>query len=174
MNRIATWTALLTLLWAPIAWASERPADERPSLRASAPARCVSNAPLEQLADRIRGTESLTEARDLAIRPTRLALSALSKTRWLSPGERGDLDRAYVDLVAYQQRVRSAQTSNEVALALETLLASPRGVQAALHADVDVDLDGGGCDYSGGEVIATILGFLLGILPGIILLVLLC
>lgn len=175
MKRISVCMALISLLCAPITSASEGIPSDRPSLDASMGSRCVPDrSSIERLGESIRDAGDLAEARSLAIRPTRLALSALSKTRWLSRGEHGDIDRAYLRLVEYQERVGAAQTPDEIALELETLLASPRGALAGVHPDVDVDIDDGGCDYSGGEIIATVLGFILGILPGIILLILLC
>ena len=70
-----------------------------------------------------------------------------------------ELRATHADLEAFADGVAAAQSRGEVADRFATL----RGQQTAAN-----------CHYSTGEVIAIVLGFILGVLPGIILLILLC
>jgi hypothetical protein len=150
---------------------------------------CVPADEVDALAGSIRAAASLDEARALATGPTSRARTALAQARWLIPGTHSDLDDAYERLVAYESRVESADTPEVVAAELEDMLleraARGRHVESGTSghasafasvspdADIHVDLDDG-CDYTSGEIAAIVLGFVLGIIPGIILLFVLC
>lgn len=111
---------------------------------------------------RIATAPSLDEARDLALQPTRGAHVALRQAQLVAPWS-DSLAQADDELVAYEGRITGAASAQAVADEAAQL------VNGGIHADVD-----GGCSFSTGEVIATVIGFILGILPGIILMILLC
>jgi len=111
---------------------------------------------------RIATAPSLDEARDLALQPTRGAHSALAKARLVAPWS-DSLAKADDDLVAYEGRISGAASAQAVADEAAHL------VNGGIYGDID-----GGCSFSTGEVIATVIGFILGVLPGIILMILLC
>jgi hypothetical protein len=113
------------------------------------------------LIDRVAAAPSVGDARALALEPTRGAHFALAQARRLSPWT-GSLKDAELRLSAYEARIAAAPTQDAVAAELASL------------ARIQADIGDGGCSYSTGEIIATVLGFILGIIPGIILLFLLC
>lgn len=115
----------------------------------------------QALIDRIAAAPSVEDARALALEPTRAAHRALAQARRLSPRTESLRD-ADERLSGYQARIAAAPSQEAVAAELATL------------SRVKADLGDGGCSYSTGEIIATVLGFILGIIPGIILLFLLC
>ena len=115
----------------------------------------------QALIDRIAAAPSLEHARALALAPTRGAHLALAQARRIAPWTQSLRD-ADERLTGYEARITAAPSQEAVAAELATL------------AGVRADLGDGGCSYSTGEVIATVLGFILGIIPGIILLFLLC
>ena len=115
----------------------------------------------QALIDRVAVAPSVEDARALALEPTRGAHLALAHARRLSPWT-ASLREAEQRLAGYEARIGAAPSQTAVAAELATL------------ARVRADLGDGGCSYSTGEIIATVLGFILGIIPGIILLFLLC
>jgi hypothetical protein len=130
--------------------------------------------------EEIAAAENVQEARAEAIATTRTARIALGRARWLAPWS-DDLRDAVSRLENYEERVEAAEDPQAVADELAGLvqLASAGRIDAylageAVPAEADLDDNGGGCDYSTGEVIAIVVGFILGIIPGIILLFVLC
>jgi hypothetical protein len=145
------WTAILcAALLAPPAFAND----------ASCPP-AAAQAEAQALIDRIAAAPSVDAARELALEPPRGAHFALAQARRVAPWT-ASLAAADEKLVGYEARIAAAPSQDAVAAELATL--------AGVHAD----LGDGGCSYSTGEIIATVLGFILGIIPGIILLFLLC
>lgn len=127
---------------------------------------CAAGHPeVEALALRIASSANVEEARELALEDTWLAQSALRRARWLAPGS--DSIRAAGDrLDGYETRVMAAADPEEVAQQFASLMHNN---------NVDVDLDTPAkCHYTTGDIIVIILGLLLGIIPGLILLVVLC
>jgi hypothetical protein len=114
---------------------------------------------------RVLDAPNLAEARRRALEPAETARGALSRARWLAPFS-DDLRDAERRLERYASAVREADSREAVAAELDGLVQVAGGV--------DVDVGDGGCHYSGREVLAILLGFILGIIPGIILLILLC
>ena len=110
-------------------------------------------------------------ARDLALSQTRLARKALSRARWIMPFS-GSIGKANGKLEAYEARVRDARSQAEVAAEFAGLVrlaeATPGTVTDA------VELKGKACSYTTAEIIIIVIGFLLGIIPGIIFMFLLC
>jgi hypothetical protein len=157
MRGLAICAVLGASLIAPRAWAAE-------GICAAAETRSEARAWVE----RVAGAPNVDEARRLATEPMRGAHFALSQARVVAPWTRSLAD-ADVALDGYEARVAQAATPADVAQELATLVSVGN-----LPGGTPADLGDGGCDYSTGEVIATVLGFILGIIPGIILLFLLC
>lgn len=148
---------------------------------------------LESIRDEIAEAQNVEEARSRALAHTRGAQAALARARWVAPWS-GDLRDAHRRLEEYEKKVRAAPDQEAVADEFATLVqlaeADPpeqwpgADGPATTVADVDVDLDDAdveldengndGCDYSTGDIIAIVIGFILGIIPGIILLFVLC
>ena len=118
---------------------------------------------LQEVLARIEAAPSVEEAREVALAETRLASAALGRARVMLPWS-GNLSAAHDRLASFQDRVLAAATPGGVAAEFGDFmrLDAPR-------ADVDAD-----CEYTTGEIIAIVLGFILGIIPGLILLILLC
>ncbi len=141
---------------------------------ASAPARasqqppscnCAPIAELTALRDRIAAAPDLATAQEMAVAPVEQARSVVAKLGWVS----GSLRDAEKRMATYEARMRTAQSPAEVADHFGSL------VKLASSGSIVSDgLRTSGCNYSSGEIIAIVLGFFLFIIPGIILLILLC
>jgi hypothetical protein len=116
--------------------------------------------------DLIAAAESAQEARALATRPSGMARRALGAARRIAPWS-GSLRNAHGELLGYEGRVAKAQTPAEAAREFE-------GLVRLAGNGVTVGGNSGRCHYDTLEIIAIILGFLLFIIPGIILLIVLC
>lgn len=118
-------------------------------------------------------TRELAEAPDVeaararALGPVRIAHDVVERALWLAPGS-DDLRQADVALERFEEDVLRAETPEAVARRYERLLAFDRATLGSTSGLFD------GCVYSTGEIIAIVIGFLLGIIPGIILLFVLC
>jgi hypothetical protein len=123
-------------------------------------------AELQRYRDLVAAAASAEEARALATRPSGLARRALGAARRLAPWS-GSLRRAHGDLLAYEGRVARTQTPAEAAREFE-------GLVRLAGNGVTVGGNSGRCHYDTLEIIAIILGFLFFIIPGIILLIVLC
>lgn len=124
-------------------------------------------AELERYRDLVAAAESAEQARALASRPSLLARRALAAARRLVPWS-GSLRDAHGRLLAYEDRVGKAQTPAEAAREFEGL------VRLAGGNGVTIGGNSGRCHYTTTEIIAIVLGFLLFIIPGIILLIVFC
>jgi hypothetical protein len=125
--------------------------------------RCACDASeLVALRQEIASAETLARAQELATPPLRLARQALARARWLAPDAAG-LRAKEQQLRAGERAVAAASTPDAVAGAFSLAVAGSPLPEAAF-----------GCAYSTGEIIAIVIGFILGILPGIILLIILC
>ncbi len=122
---------------------------------------------LTRYRDLVAEATSADEARRLATRPSSLARRALGAARRLAPWS-GSLRDAHEQLLGYEDRVAKTQTPAEAAREFEGL------VQLAGGGGVTVGGNSGSCHYTTLEIIAIVLGFLFFIIPGIILLILLC
>jgi len=115
----------------------------------------------------IASADTVAEAQALAVPPLELARSALARARWLAPGS-ASLEEKEHQLRAGELAIASAPTPGAVAGAFAV---------AATGKPVLADLQIGtpsACAYSGLEIVAIVLGFILGVIPGIILLIILC
>lgn len=95
----------------------------------------------------------------MVLRQSRIGHVALEQAVRLAP-EQVDILGAEARLSDFEAGVSAAATQAEVAEQLD-------GVVAA-------EADGGGCDYTTVEIIVIVIGFILGILPGILFLFLFC
>ena len=147
-------TALLQLV--PLgALASSRPAFARVGCACDA-------SELVALHEEIASAKTLAHAQSLATRPLQLARLALARTRGLSPDGVG-LEAKERQLLEGEAAIAAAETPDAVASAFSLAVAGSPLPEAAI-----------GCSYSTWEIVAIVLGFILGILPGIILLIILC
>lgn len=121
------------------------------------PSRAASE--IAALADRIRAARTLEEARQIAMSDSSLARGALRRARFFAPNS-PSISRASARIDDFHAAIAAAGTRGEMTRALDRLTPAPR-----VAAD---------CDFTTGELIAIVLGFVLGIIPGIILLILLC
>jgi len=131
----------------------------------------------------IAGASTVDEARSLVLKQTRLARTALSTASWMLPFS-DSVREAREKIENLETRVYAANSQAEVADDFSDLTAAGHddvalldGTSHALLAGVDVNKSAvhtGGCDYTTGEVVIIILGFLLFIIPGIIFLIIFC
>jgi hypothetical protein len=112
----------------------------------------------------VAAAASVEEARERATKPSRLARRAIALARWISP-EASKLEQTRAKLAAYEARVAVAPDAASAAAEFDGLVRV---------AGVDVNVGKGGCSYTTTEIIAIVLGFLLFIIPGIILLIVFC
>jgi hypothetical protein len=109
--------------------------------------------------DRIAAAATPEAAREMALEQTRLGHMAISEAARLAPRNKG-IGEAEARLSSFDEGVKAARTQQEVAAQFDYLAVShPVGVS---------------CDYSGAEVVVIVIGFILGILPGILFLFLFC
>jgi hypothetical protein len=152
--------------------------------------RCVPDAAKEVLRSyrgRILAASTVDEARALVLSQTRLAHAALNTASWVLPFS-DSVREAKEKIETLERRVYAANTQTEVADDFSDLLA-PAGRDGVVAgatsrmvlAEVDLNQSavrtgkgGGGCDYTTGEIVIIVLGFLLFIIPGIIFLIIFC
>lgn len=124
---------------------------------------------LDTLQENITQARTLNEARDRALAPTDAALNALRKARNIMPFD-NELRDAENRLADAHSRIEAAETPQGVADQFSGLMVAGLDDDNAAHVNVGKV----GCDYSTGELIAIVVGLILGIIPGLILLVVLC
>jgi hypothetical protein len=121
---------------------------------------------LEELHAEIASARTLGEAQALAAPPLELARSALARARWLAPGSES-LEETERRLRAGELAIAGARTPDAVAGAFAVAVTG-----SPVLAGVAIDTPS--CSYSTLEIVAIVLGFILGVIPGIILLIILC
>ena len=124
---------------------------------------------LTQLKKEIAAAESLNLARIMALAPTDDAIDALKNARTMMPFS-DDLRTAETRLNDARSRIMLASSQEQVADEFDGMMLAGLDNDRAAH----VNIGSGGCDYSTGELIAIAIGLILGIIPGLILLVVLC
>ncbi|MEQ1560924.1 MAG: hypothetical protein ABL933_18565 [Methyloglobulus sp.] len=124
---------------------------------------------LSQLKDQIRTATSVKQARELALAPTDNALGALKNARIMMPFS-DDLQMAETRLDDARSRILLASSQEQVADEFDGMMLAGLDNDRAAH----VNIGSGSCNYSTGELIAIVVGLILGIIPGLILLVVLC
>lgn len=134
-----------------------------PAVAAADPGMCpgeADRAQLLDLRDRVAAADSPAAARKMALAQTRLGHKALRQASRMLP-KSADIAVAEARLVSFEAAINASTTQAEVAGNIDAL-ASTAGVGA------------GNCDYSNVEIAIIIVGFILGILPGILFLFLFC
>lgn len=143
-------------------------ADGRAALEAAGVPDCVCEEEKLELAryrDLVAAASTVDEAREKAAWPSRLARRALALTGFVRRDDTR-IDEIRARLAAYEERVGKAESAQAAANEFEGLVRLAGG---------DVNVGGsGGCHYDATEVIAIIFGFILFIIPGIILLIVFC
>ncbi|MGR9085686.1 MAG: hypothetical protein ACU841_01255 [Gammaproteobacteria bacterium] len=117
----------------------------------------------------ISAADTINQARELALAPTEGALGAVRQARRILPFSD--------DLRAAEFRLNDARSRILVAASREQIVDEFSGMMlAGLDDDslARVNVGKVGCSYSTGETIAIVVGLILGIIPGLILLVVLC
>jgi hypothetical protein len=136
------------------------------------------SALLDDRRQQIAAAATVGDARKLAVGPARVARRALTVAAFVAPATDSFAD-AKTRLESFEAQVEASASPEEVAARFAELVdptAASAGTPIQL-ADLQVgnaDVDAGGCNYSTGEIIAVVIGFILFIIPGIILLIVLC
>ena len=135
-------------------------------------------AALSERRQRIADSATVEEARDLALSPARAARHALQVATLVAPSSE-KITEARGRLEDFEGRVNQSDTPAAVAGEFGRLLdMDMRDGNLVQVADLDVghaSVHGpGACHYSTGEIVAIVFGFILFIIPGIILLIVLC
>jgi len=121
---------------------------------------------LARYRDLVAAAPTVEKARERAIFPSKLARRALMMAGLVHRDD-SDLDRVRARLAAYEERVARAESTQDAASEFE-------GLVRLAGASVNVGGGGGGCSYTTSEIIAIVFGFILFIIPGIILLIVFC
>ncbi|MDD1612804.1 MAG: hypothetical protein LUQ57_06630 [Methylococcaceae bacterium] len=124
---------------------------------------------LNQLKKEITAADTLSQARKMALAPTDGAIEALRNARNIMPFS-DDLRSAETRLSDARSRILVASSQAQVADEFEGMMLAGLDDNSVAR----VSAGGGSCSYSTGETIAIVIGLILGIIPGLILLVLLC
>ena len=124
---------------------------------------------LLQLRNEIIKAETVAQAQEIALEPTDKAIDALKSASFISPFS-DDILKAENKLSDARSRILVASSQAEVADEFSGMMLAGLDNDRAAHVKVGKV----GCDYSSGEMIAIVIGLILGIIPGLILLVLLC
>ena len=124
---------------------------------------------LVQLRNEIVASKTVIEAQAIALSPTDEAIEALKSASAIAPFS-DDLVKAENRLSDARSRILVASSQAEVADEFSGMMLAGLDNDHAAHVNVGKV----GCDYSTGELIAIVIGLILGIIPGLILLVLLC
>ena len=173
------------------------PTTEQPLLDQAIGDRCVPSAAEDRLRSyrlKIANASTVEEARELILSQTSLARRALSTASWILPFS-SSVREARDKIGNLEKRVYAANTQTEVARDFSEFLAVPTdpgnskivdqnetGSSLMVLAENDLDRsavrvstgDGHRCNYTTGEVIIIVIGFVLGIIPGIIFLFVFC
>ena len=122
-----------------------------------------------QLKKEIAAAGTVNQARSIALVPTAGAIDTLKNARIIMPLS-DDLRLAESWLNDARSRILVASSQEQVADEFSGMMLAGLDNDRAAH----VSVGKASCDYSTGETIAIVLGLILGIIPGLILLVLLC
>ncbi len=124
---------------------------------------------LRQLKKEITAADTVVEARTMALAPTDGAIGALRNARSIMPFS-DDLRSAETRLNDARSKIILASSQEQVADEFDGMML------AGLDDDSLATASAGGksCDYSTGETVAIVIGLILGIIPGLILLAVLC
>lgn len=138
-------------------------------IKSTCPSGLTQYQELTQLKQKIATAKSLGQARTMALAPTDDAINALKNASAMMPFS-DDLRTAESRLSGARSRIMLASSQEQVADEFDGMMLAGLDNDHAAH----VNIGSGGCDYSTGELIAIVVGLILGIIPGLILLVVLC
>lgn len=138
-------------------------------INAACPAGPSQYPELARIKHEIAAANDVDQARKLALAPTDDAINALKNARNMIPFSE-DLRTAETRLSDARSRIMLASSQEQVADEFDGMMLAGLDNDRAAH----VNIGSGGCDYSTGELIAIVIGLILGIIPGLILLVVLC
>lgn len=138
-------------------------------IKSSCPSGLEQYQELSQLKKDIVAAKSLSDAQKMALAPTNEAIDALRNASNIMPFS-DDLNSAETRLSDARSRILVASSQAEVADEFSGMMLAGLDNDSAAR----VSAGGGSCNYSTGETIAIVIGLILGIIPGLILLVLLC
>ena len=126
---------------------------------------------------RIAEAATVEEARELAVAPVRAARGAVTIASTVVPWSRTLAD-ARQQLNGFEARVADSMTPQQVAAEFGNLVTIDSNAELIQVADLQVPgarvRGPGRCYYTTGEIIAIVFGFILFIVPGVILLFVLC
>ncbi|MDD2725530.1 MAG: hypothetical protein PHH59_16105 [Methylovulum sp.] len=122
-----------------------------------------------RLKTEIAAADTIDQARALALAPTDSAIGALKNARTMMPFS-NDLRSAETRLNDVRSHILVASSQEQVADQFDGMMLAGLDNDHAAH----VKVGSGACDYSSGELIAIVIGLVLGIIPGLILMVVLC
>ncbi len=138
-------------------------------IQESCPSQTETSQALMNYKAKILAATNLEEAREIALEPADDAINALKNAQFLVPFS-DDLRSAEKRLNKARAQIMLASNQDQVADQFDGMMLAGLDNDRAAH----VNIGSGGCDYSTGELIAVAIGLILGIIPGIILLVVLC
>ncbi len=114
-------------------------------------------ATLRHFSQRLANAGTTDEAKELALSKIELGHKAIDKAAKFLPDDGAGLAEAEARLDTLEAGVVAAESQAQVAAQFDRIGAV-----------------GGGCDYSTTEIVVIVIGFVLGIIPGIIFLFLFC
>ncbi|MBS3952648.1 MAG: hypothetical protein KGZ88_06855 [Methylomicrobium sp.] len=138
-------------------------------IESACPTGAEQNQELNHLQKTIASAKSLTQAQAIALVPTNEAIDALKNARSIMPFS-DDLLIAETRLSDARTRILVASSQEQVADEFSGMMLAGLDDDSAVHASAGST----SCNYSSGEVIAIVVGLILGIIPGLILLFVLC
>lgn len=124
---------------------------------------------ISQLKHEIAAAENVNQAREMALAPTDGAIDAIQNALAIAPFS-DDLRTAETRLSDARSRIIVASSQEQVADEFSGMMLAGLDDDSLAHVNVGKV----GCNYSTGETIAIVIGLILGIIPGLILLVVLC
>lgn len=152
------------------ATANTRPwSDALGLIESACPSGSEQNQELNLLKNTIASAKTVTQARIIALAPTDEAIDALNNARAIMPFS-DDLLIAETRLTEARSRILVASSQDQVADEFSGMMLAGLDDDSAVHTSVGST----SCNYSSGEVIAIVVGLILGIIPGLILLFVLC
>lgn len=138
-------------------------------INSSCPAGSEQYQELNKLKQEITAADTPGHAREMALAPTDEAIEALNNARTIMPFS-DDLRSAESRLSDARSRILMASSQAQVADEFSGMMLAGLDNDSLARASAgDVS-----CSYSTGETIAIVVGLILGIIPGLILLVVLC
>ena len=144
-------------------------ADSADLINSTCPAGASQFPELTLLKVKIAEAETVDQARAMALEPTEEAIDALDNANKLMPNS-DELRAAQNRISEGRARILLAANQTQVADEFSGMMLAGLDDDRAAHLGVGK----ASCNYSSGELIAIVIGLILGSIPGLILLVVLC